>query len=293
MAKELASKIGREFTVPSSIKFKDPKNYLKLRTSTRLVNMSEKASVIEVISKFKPGSKIYVKPLGGALNEVFQAEVSGDQYVIKKFSDWFGFKWFTLNIVALGTKFFSVSGKARLANEYGMGHHLLDSGLPAQKLFHVNFSERVLVKEYIKGTILSETVKEFNAKNTLKISEIYFKVGHFFSQLHSDDIVLGDSKPENLIFSNNENIIALDLEQSKKNGNKAWDVAEFLYYLGHYDGVTKVVMKQVIENFIDGYIRNGDVAVLKKASGLNYSKVFSFWTPPQIIFTISNMLKNA
>jgi len=291
VAKELTAKLGRELMVSTpNLRFEDPKQYLHLRTATRLVNLNEKSSVTEILEKFKPGMKVSVKPLGGALNEVYQAIAGDERFVIKRFSDWFGFKWFTLNLVVLGTKFFSVSGRARLANEYGMGSYLLDRRLPAQRLFYISVPERVLVKEYVKGTILSDVVRELNGSGQPLAEEVYRETGQFFANLHAEGIVLGDSKPENLIYSEGT-IIPLDLEQAKKGGNRAWDIAEFLYYLGHYYGVTKEAMTVVTEHFAEGYTEEGHAAQLRKAAGLNCSKVFSFWTPPQIIHAIASTLK--
>ncbi|MFX0145769.1 MAG: hypothetical protein ACFE9C_17020, partial [Candidatus Hodarchaeota archaeon] len=225
LSRELTAKISREFmaSMPNT-KFEDPKRYLQLRTATGLVTMNERNTVIDIINKYKPGFNVQVKPLGGVLNEVFQAEVGDDRFVIKKFSDWYGFKWFTLNLAVLGTRYFSVSGRERLANEYGMGNYLSSHDFSAQKLLYINIPERVLVKEYIRGVILSDLVKKSNNKNDSIMTQIYFETGEFLSKLHLNDIVLGDSKPENLIYSDNNKIIALDLEQSKKGGNKVWDI---------------------------------------------------------------------
>ncbi|MEM2922489.1 MAG: hypothetical protein QXF26_09270, partial [Candidatus Bathyarchaeia archaeon] len=112
LARELTVKISREIAAsPQSARLEDPKNYLYLKTAARLVNMNEKASLVDILSKYKPGVDISLKNLGGVLNEVYQAFVGDASYVVKKFSDWFGFKWFTLNLVALGTRYFTVSGR--------------------------------------------------------------------------------------------------------------------------------------------------------------------------------------
>ncbi len=102
----------------------NPKNYLYLRTSAGLVPLGEKSSLDEVIVNLNLGGPITITPLAGVLNEVFLVTAGKEQLVVKKFTDWDGFKWFTLNLVSLGSKQFAVSGKARMTNEYGMNRYL-------------------------------------------------------------------------------------------------------------------------------------------------------------------------
>jgi tRNA A-37 threonylcarbamoyl transferase component Bud32 len=294
LARELTAKINRELNSSrvKNMEIPDSRSYLYLKTAKEYVNVNERNSINEIIKSFEGECDISIKSLGGALNEVYLAKVGKKNYVIKKFSDWYGFKWFTLNLVALGTKYFSVSGKARLSNEYGISNYLEDNRFTIQKIFHINFTKRTLVKEYIKGLLLSDAIKNFkDLQNKIDLDDIFVETGKLFSNLHDQNIVLGDSKPENLIFNKKGDIITLDLEQSKKGGNKSWDIAEFLYYSGHYFGLTRSIMKRIAESFIDGYCIHGNPDIVKKSASLNYSKVFSFWTPPMIIYVISNTLR--
>jgi predicted nucleotidyltransferase len=122
--KELTSKIMRELQSGTEEKeLEDPKNYLFLKTSKGFVPLSERASIIEAAMRFKETNQITIKPLGGILNEVYLVEADNEKIVAKKFTDWFGFKWFTLNLVALGSKQFTVAGKEKLTKEYRM--HLI------------------------------------------------------------------------------------------------------------------------------------------------------------------------
>lgn len=293
VAKELTAKLARGlFTFPEKIGFEDPKRFLYLKTASGLLNMEERTSALEAVGEFRSGVKVELKPLGGALNEVFMAEADNERFVVKRFSDWFGFKWFTLNIVALGAKFFSVSGKERLSNEYGMSCHMADKGLPVQQILHVNMNERTLIKEYLEGVNYTNMVKKgLKTDNIGELEKNFTAVGAFMGKVHSMNITLGDTKPENLLHKLGS-VVALDLEQAGKGGDKAWDVAEFLYYSGHYSLTLNKRVKAIADSFIKGYLAEGDPTALRKAAGLNYIKVFSFWTPALIIRHLATKLKN-
>ena len=59
-------------------------------------------------------------------------------------------------------------------------------------------------------------------------------LGEEISRVHATGISLGDSKPDNAILDGSGRIWFVDLEQASESGTPAWDLAEFLYYCGHY-----------------------------------------------------------
>ena len=84
----------------------------------------------------------------------------------------------------------------------------------------------------------------------------------------------------------------MDLEQATRDGNLAWDVAEFLYYSGHYSPpISSTAAASVIaRNFIEGYLEaGGKKQDVKKAASARYTKVFSVFTPPQVLLAISGI----
>jgi hypothetical protein len=105
------------------------------------------------------------------------------------------------------------------------------------------------------------------------------------------DICIGDCKPENFIYGIDKKVYILDLEQGENKGDKSWDVAEFLFYLGHYYTRNLETLIQFTEEFVKGYREEGDKEILIKAAGLRYIKVFIFWTPMPVIQTIVELLK--
>ena len=56
------------------------------------------------------------------------------------------------------------------------------------------------------------------------------------AQVHSHEVVFGDTKPENVIVKKDGAIYLIDFEQAAEDGkgDKTSDVAVFLHYAGHY-----------------------------------------------------------
>jgi tRNA A-37 threonylcarbamoyl transferase component Bud32 len=276
-----------------SNKPESPKDSLFLRTSEGFASVNERASLGDIVAKLRPGRPITVSPLAGVLNEVFLVTAGKEQFVAKKFTDWHGFKWFTLNLVSFGSKVFAVSGKARMENEYGINRYLASKGLKVPHVIHVNLRQRILVEKYVSGVGLSDFVTRTVNQNTLSKSqsELLTELGETLASIHGVGVSVGDAKPENFVASDGE-IFTVDLEQAGKRGDYAWDIAELLFYTGHYSaGATPTRgLSQTVEAFTEGYLRKGRAAHLKKAAGVMYAKPFSFWTPAPVIFQISKIL---
>jgi tRNA A-37 threonylcarbamoyl transferase component Bud32 len=272
----------------------DPKNYLYLRTAEGLASLNERASLEDIISKLRPGRTITIAPLAGVLNEVFLVTTGNESYVAKKFTDWHGFKWFTLNLVSFGSKFFAVSGKARMSNEYGVNRYLAKRAIKVPQIIHVNMKERILLESYISGTPIVQTLIQTMTQTTLSESQYKLaeSLGETLARIHAVGVSVGDSKPENFV-AHDRDVYVVDLEQGGKRKDFAWDIAELLFYAGHYS-VSPVPPHGLIEAvhaFIQGYARRGDPSELRRAAGVKYVKVFSLWTHTPIILEISKMLR--
>ncbi len=84
------------------------------------------------------------------------------------------------------------------------------------------------------------------------------------------------------------------MEQATRDGDQNWDIAEFLYYSGHYVPPlsTANALERVAKEFIEGYLETGGKKEnIKNAGSPKYTKVFSIFTQPHIIFAISNLCK--
>ena len=274
----------------------DPKNHLYVRTAEGLASLNERASLEEIISKLRPERPITISPLAGVLNEVFLVTAGKERFVAKRFTDWHGFKWFTLNLVSLGSKLFAVSGKARLSNEYGVNRYLAKKGVKVPKVIHVNVNEGILLESYISGSPLVDFVTQTVSQATLSKAQYQLAelLGQTLAQIHGLGISIGDSKPENFVASE-PGLYVVDLEQAGKRRDYAWDLAELLFYAGHYSSSATPTrgLTEMVQAFILGYLQNGDSNELRRAAGVRYVRVFSLWTPASIILEISKMLREA
>ena len=76
-----------------------------------------------------------------------------------------------------------------------------------------------------------------------------------------------------------EGLYLTDLEQAIAGGEKAWDIAEFLYYTAKLSN-KEDAMKKVAASFLGSYSRIGDGATVSKAKGQKYFGPFRpFLTP--------------
>jgi tRNA A-37 threonylcarbamoyl transferase component Bud32 len=274
----------------------DPKNHLYLRTAEGLASLNERASLEEIISKLRPDRPITISPLAGVLNEVFLVTVGRERLVAKRFTDWHGFKWFTLNLVSLGSKLFAVSGRARLSNEYGVNRYLAKKGLKVPRVIHVNMKEGILLESYISGAPLVDFVTQIVSQDTLSRAQYQLAemLGQTLARIHGVRISIGDSKPENFVTSERD-LYVVDLEQAGRRRDYAWDIAELLYYIGHYSSSATPTggLSEMVQAFILGYIREGDAGELRRAAGVRFARVFSLWTPASIILEVSKLLREA
>ncbi len=296
MARELYNSFRLQIEQVTEERPEDPKNYLFIRTARGLVSVNERTPLEKAIAEVRPGHGVTVVPLAGVLNEVYLITSGRERLVAKRFTDWHDFKWFTLNLVSFGSKFFSVSGKARMTNEYGINRYLARKQIKVPEMVHISVNERILIEQYVPGKPVDKLVAEMVNQKSLTPSQLRMteQLGETLSRIHEVGVSVGDAKPENFVAKEDE-IYAVDLEQGGKKGDYAWDVAELLYYSGHYsrNPIPESGLTQFIQGFIRGYTEHGVVPELKKAAGVKYVKVFSVWTPAPVLLEISRMLRGA
>jgi len=218
--------------------------------------------------------------------------------VVKKFKDWYGFKWFPLALWTLGTKSFAVLGRSRLEREYSVNQFLHSQGFPVPRILYVSLQQSLVFEEFIEGKSLTEIIKHIISSEEKSIAEVALvrEVGRKIAEAHGLGVSLGDCKPENIIVKKDGKTCFVDLEQATRNGNQAWDVAEFLYYSGHYVSPisTADAAVTIAKEFIGGYLEaGGKQETVKKAGSARYTKVFSIFTPPQVLLAVSNICKRS
>ena len=280
-------------------RLEDPKKYVLLPTPLGTVSLSDKSEIEDVARKIIPYgefSKMKVKRIGGVFNDVSVLSVTKDgdeqKFVVKQFLDWSNLKWISLAIWSFGTTSFAVLGQSRLEKEYAINTFLHSKGFPVPKIFYVSHQKRLIFEEFIEGKELVETIKRILVLGeTAEDVALVREAGRKIAEAHSLGVSLGDCKPENFIVTKDD-VFLLDLEQANRDGNHAWDIAEFLYYSGHYSPPMSSTNAAVIiaRNFVEGYLEaGGKKETVKKAGSARYTKVFSVFTPPHVLLAISNI----
>ncbi len=278
-------------------RMEDPKKHLLLPTPLGLISLSDKSGIEDVARKIIPDgefSKMKVRSIGGVLNDVYILTLTKDgeeqKFVVKRFLDWSNLKWLSLTIWSFGTTTFSVLGRSRLEKEFAINTYLSSKGFPVPKIFYISHQKRLLFEEFIEGEELVEPIKRIiNSQETTREITLVKEVGKKIAEAHNLGVSLGDCKPENFIVTKC-GIVLLDLEQATRDGNKAWDISEFLFYSGHYcSPISSTNAASIIAtNFIEGYLEaGGKKETVKAASSPRYTKVFSVFTAPQILLAIS------
>ena len=284
---------------------KNSEKYLYIPTSIGLVSLAERTSVDDFVSKLTPDAKISrieFKEIGGILNSVYLLKIKFEDesekcVVVKKFKDWLGLKWFPITLWTLGTKSFAVLGESRLEKEYAINKFLRSKGFNVPEILYVSPKKGLIFQEYIEGVPSVKIVKQIlldKREDLTQNLELIRRIGAEIAKVHAYNVCIGDSKPENILIMHDNRIFFVDLEQASRGGDKAWDVAEFLYYSGHYALITSPIeaVKKLTKSFIRGYLdAGGDEKIIKEAGSAKYTKVFSIFALPHVILTISNLCK--
>jgi len=280
----------------------ETEKHLLMPTPLGLVPLSDKTGIKDFVQRTIPGGEhleFTVEEMGGVLNSVYLLKLKDYEprrIVVKRFEDWLGWKWFPLALWTLGTQSFAVLGKTRLEREYSINQFLSKHGFTVPRILYVSLKECLIFEDFVEGKKISELVKEIIAsqeeqKRKIKVIQ---KIGREIARVHSLQVSLGDCKPENIILTRNKKICFLDLEQATRNGNQTWDIAEFLYYSGHYilPIHSDESAKSITNSFVGGYLNaGGKKQVVKKAASIKYTKVFSVFTLPHIILAIANICR--
>jgi len=286
--------------------FVNPQKYVFVPTSQGLVSLADRADIEAFASKvLSEGGydRIKVEEFGGFLNDLYliraYAGAQEKKILVKRFKDWGSLKWFPLSIWSLGARSFAVLGRTRLEREQAISELLMQKGFNVPKILHVSASERLVFMEYIEAEDLSHAVKRIAlAKDWQKVDKDFATithVGELYARVHELGVVLGDTKPENVMVAPDGKIFLLDFEQASRGGDRSWDIAEFLYFAGHYIPLNEEAKAEAIARaFISGYLSGGgDVACVRRAGTQKYTRVFSIFTLPAMLRVMADVCKKA
>jgi len=284
-------------------RLEEPGKYLLMPTPLGLAPLSDKTTIRDFVIKTVPNGAtldIKIEQMGGVLNSVyllrFQKNHEEQKVVVKRFKDWLGFKWFPLSLWTLGTKTFAVLGRTRLEREYATNQFLQGHSFPVPKVLHISHQERLIFEDFVEGENMVEVIKRIISSKEKAADEVAVvrEVGRKIAEAHRLGVAFGDCKPENIIIAEDRKTYFVDLEQATRDGNQVWDVAEFLYYSGHYvfpifpSDSAELIAKE----FIGGYLEaGGKKETVERAASARYTKVFSVFTPPHVVLVISNICR--
>ena len=197
--------------------------------------------------------------------------------VVKNYTDVRSLKWALLGVWASTTKRFSTAPLSRMDREYGMTLALQAMGILVPSVLAVAPSERIVIKDYVDGQTLSAIINSLLRGTSSDFAPVS-SYGEVLAKVHGGGIAVGDAKPSNVIVGTS-GLFLTDLEQALPGGDKAWDIAEFLYYTAKLSN-REEAMKKVASAFLEAYGKIGDRSVLARARGQKYISPFRpFLTP--------------
>lgn len=276
--------LGIDLTILKPIKIPDPSEMVMIETSLGpqplLLDIGIK-QFIEVIYGVK-GEAIELRKAAGVLNSAYIAKFKmGDEEAkifVKKYLNWTDFKWFAAWLWSVGVKNFSVLASIRLSNEVYFANKLLELGFNVPEILHVNWPKKILLTKFIEGRNFMKILT--SGIGAEEIEEKSRRVGQMIGRLHKNNISMGDCNPFNVIFSSDDEVYLVDLEQCSCEGPLSWDLAEMLFYTAHY------LDMELAERFgcslVDGYLMEGRVEDVIEAVDPKYSRVFFPLTPPWV-----------
>ncbi|MEM4727619.1 MAG: hypothetical protein QXD04_05135 [Candidatus Bathyarchaeia archaeon] len=270
--------------------------YVYYPTARGLTPLSRTLDLPSMLSSLE-GSEVEglrIQRYGGVLNEVYlltyMAGGEDRRVIMKRYTSWTSIKWAPIVLWTMGTRNFSVLGRSRMERECAMSILLRREGIPAPEVLQASFEDQLIIREYIEGENLAEIVKRVvKGVGGERDLELIRGAGNLVAAVHCLGAILGDCKPENFILADDCPTI-VDLEQGGRSDEMAWDLAEFIYFSGHYadplDPVRNVV--KITESFLDGYLEGGgEVNNVEEASRLKYAKVFTPIVLPHILLATS------
>ncbi|MEM3437879.1 MAG: nucleotidyltransferase domain-containing protein [Nitrososphaerales archaeon] len=293
--REILSKIDRSKEIrdiPEEIKH--PKNLWRIDEGLLIVESDNWLQQIVSHLGLSENTKIEQLPKGEIYEtlKVYMLEDRDNRIsiAVKKFKDIKTIKWAFLNLWALPTKWFEISPLTRLGREYTAIRKLREIGLNTPKIISIVLNKRILVTKFIEGINLGKIIKDILSGYDVDKSPISM-YGESIAYAHKHGYSLGDTKPSNAILSDGK-IFITDLEQAIENGNKAWDIALFLYYSNKLT-LNVSGARAITKEFLKGYLKVGSIDTVKEALNPDYLAPFQTILVPNVIRAIRDEMSKA
>ena len=280
-AKTRAKTRSKSGLVESPVELERPKKLLRLQEGVVFDDASKISEELARMSGFQGAYTFKEKKKGKVYTSTQLLEISSHgkraNYILKSFPDLKAVKWVLLNLWAFTGKKFNMTPFARLQREYEGTKRLRKLGIGTHRIVGIALDQKILVTKYIEGAPLSKFVENITGGKSTDTKHVE-KYARTLARLHRAGLVYGDTKAENAFVCKGE-ICLFDLEQTMENGDKAWDLAEFLYFSGR-GAVKEEGMKLVADSFLASYRKENGVRTIAKAKSARYLVPFQPFLAP-------------
>lgn len=272
-----------EWTIPGSKLFVSSRDWL--RDLIQYLGFDEKSCDVEKSSL----GEIYTTAGFYTLRDA--AGKKAYSVTVKRYKDIRGIKWGVLNLWSLKNADFTINPAERLYREFRASRELRTFGLVTPEIIAVFFPQTLSVTRFITGKDLSKVEASYLDGKTEKLTPI-FSFGRDLAIMHNNGYCMGDTKPSNAIYSDEDSrIYFVDLEQAHPDGNKTWDLAEFIYYSVRFT-LKEDRARKLISAFVQGYLeKTEDAKVVEDAGALRYRAPFQAFIAPNVLSAVRRDLK--
>jgi tRNA A-37 threonylcarbamoyl transferase component Bud32 len=248
--------------------------------------------ILKIVRRYRPTGRVSIRRIGSFVNDVFLVKVDNEKMVAKRYTNWVSLKWVTLSLFGLGSVHFSISGKRRMEAEYAFNDLLSRRAIPVPTILGADQKSRTILFSFVPGDQLSSLLPRVasGTQTGLREREAAYEAGRLIAGAHRLEAALGDTKPENFLVEKKGEVTLVDLEQARYRGDYSWDLAEFLFYSGHYWLSFNKTLAGYVDSFIKGYREQGSASTIRAAASPRYVRVFSVWTPPNILHHVRKRL---
>jgi tRNA A-37 threonylcarbamoyl transferase component Bud32/predicted nucleotidyltransferase len=287
--KEAFSKLKRMREHPEPPRELDvPRSLLRLeegRFVADAASLKEELAGVAGFSEWKATERVLGDPYATTKLVTIKSATRERSFVVKNFSDVRSLKWAILGVWAATARKFSTSPIARLEREYSASLGLRSAGVLTPKIAAVAPAERLMAKDFIDGPSLSKLIDGILKGRHDGLASVT-EYGYALGKVHASGMALGDAKASNVVVSR-DGLYLTDLEQTVRDGDKAWDLAEFLYFTAKLSN-KEDNMREVAVAFLKGYESEGEKSAIQRARSNRYLAPFMpFLTPG-----MSGMLKD-
>ncbi|GBC71968.1 hypothetical protein HRbin02_01757 [Candidatus Calditenuaceae archaeon HR02] len=264
----------------------EPEEWAFIKTFHGLQPIASDEPLIEAIKKHLSleDAEVKLDRKGSILNSTYLLQIYADGSLkeilfVKRYFSWTDVKWVAAKLWAMPLRNFYFSPGTRMSNEVFFLSYLAEKGLRVPRVVYLSWGDKVLVENAIKGYNLTEAwTRERGRIGDSLLEDITVVIGKMLAEVHEQDVVVGDCKPDNFMIAQPSfETWLVDLEQASLKGNKSWDLSELILYMGHY--LDPEDAERYASLIARGYLSKGRPEVVEEALDSKYQLAMLPWTP--------------